>query len=61
MNVVMAADERDEPGHLFTFDVSGQHVMYSPEPRLRKTRHAHLLAPVDWRCNACHDVNPVIS
>src|SRR5215813_9791705 len=34
VKVVMTADERDESGHLFTFDVSGQHLTHSFEPRL---------------------------
>jgi hypothetical protein len=32
MHVVMTADERNEAGHLLTFDVPGQHLMHSLEP-----------------------------
>jgi hypothetical protein len=51
MNVVMTADERDEPRHVFTLDVSGQNLVHSVDPRLRKTCHSHvqLLALYDWR------------
>jgi len=34
MNVVMTADERNEPRQFFAFDVSGQHSMHSLESRL---------------------------
>jgi hypothetical protein len=37
MNVVMMIDQRNEPGHLFTFDISRQYLMHSLEPGLRKT------------------------
>jgi hypothetical protein len=42
MNFVMTADESDEARHLFPFDESGQNLMHSLEPRLRKTCSAHL-------------------
>jgi hypothetical protein len=34
MNVIMMTDERNQPGHLFTFDVSRQHLMHSRKARL---------------------------
>src|SRR5207248_5666289 len=42
MNVVMMTDERNEPRHLFTLDVSRQHLMHALKPQLRKTFHAHV-------------------
>jgi hypothetical protein len=32
MHVIMTADERNEAGHLLTFDVPGQHLMHWLEP-----------------------------
>jgi hypothetical protein len=33
MNVVVMADESNQSRHLFTFDVSRQHLVHSPKPR----------------------------
>jgi hypothetical protein len=42
VNVVMTTDERNQPRQLFTLNVSGQHLMHSREPRLRKTGGVHV-------------------
>jgi hypothetical protein len=48
MNLVLAADERYQPGHVLPFDVARQDSMHPLEPRLGETAHAHarLLAQV---------------
>jgi len=39
VDVVIAADERDEPGHLLAFDVAGQDSAHPLEPGFRKAIH----------------------
>ena len=44
MDVVIAGDERSQPGHFATLDVSREDSMHSLESRLRQPWHPSIIA-----------------